>query len=335
LADQGEILEEFQKDISEKINFNEEKISNFLVKTDKLIGIRAIGIIFYGALPSYLALVGLLNIKIEEVDSFSSSISSILLVSTIPLALTFILVRNQYKGWYLTSDYLNERSVFTTFTILLLATIISGISGIIHNKYIFGIPNSWNECEAILESFIVGIFSLVVSSTFIIKSLTKEISLPGLPSIEFSSTMKTLHKDFKKLMKADAWKNFTSLNTEFISLVNSVDEEMNKILNLESDFLAKKSIKPVHDDVKNLRKVIDLINRKGCFETKKNVWKIFFEDEENLGKKEKFDRSKPPNKILFDSLQRLKRLELEDSICQKTILYISQLLHLTNIKLMK
>jgi len=328
LSDKEQVRGILRENNPEKVAFDEEKVSNFIIKTDKIIGLRAIGIIFYGALPSYLALVGLLDIKIKEIDNFSSPIS-IILISIIPLVLTFILIRSQYKEWYLTANHLNKRSAFTTLMILFLATIISGISGIIHNKYVFGMPTAWNwnECKPIIESLIIGIFSLVVSSTFIITSLNKEINLPGLPSTEYTSIMKKLRKDFRKLMEADAWNNFASLNIEFINLLECVDKEMSKIMNLESDFLAKKEIKPVHSDIQNLREAIELINRKGSPETKRNIWKLFFQNEVGLDSKGKSDRSKPANKTLFDSLERLKKVRLEDSICQKTILYISQLLH--------
>lgn len=328
MADQEQIRGKLQEDNSKKIAFNEEKVSNFIIKADKIIGLRAIGIIVYGALPSYLALVGLLDIKIKEINNYSSPLSTVL-ISIIPLALTFTLIRSQYKEWYLTADHLNKRSTFTTLMILLLATVIGGISGIIHDRYVFGMPTAWNwnGCKPIIESFIVGIFSLVISSTFIITSLNKEINLPGLPSTEYTSVMKKLRTDFRKLMEADAWNNFASLNSEFIDLLECVDKEMIKILNLESDFLAKKEIKPVHNDIQNLREAIELINRKGSSETKENTWKLYFQNEMGLDNKGKLDRSKPANKILFNSLERLKKVRLEDSICQKTTLYISQLLH--------
>lgn len=328
MIDQEDIHRETNNSENSEIDFREKKILNLIVKVDKILGLRAIGIVFYGALPSYLALVGILDIEIEQVDNLSSPLS-IIIISILPITLSFVLMRSQYKGWYLTTDHLNKRSAFTTLSILLLATVISGISGIIHSRYVFGMPASWNwiEFKPMIESFILGIFSLVISSTFIITSLTREINLPGLPSTEYASIMKTLRNNFKQMMEADAWKNFTSLNIEFINLVDCVDKEIYEIIRLESDFLAKESLKPVKNDIENLRKVIELINRKGSPETKENIWKIFFANQVNLDKKGKADRSKPANKKLFDSLERLKVLRLEDSICQKTILYISQLLH--------
>src|SRR5438552_16300139 len=89
---------------------------------DQLLGLRSWGLILYGALPASLSLLGILDVKVGSLDK----LLPILLVSLLPLSLTFLLIRARQRDWYLTTDYLNLRSSITTFLIVVSATLISG-----------------------------------------------------------------------------------------------------------------------------------------------------------------------------------------------------------------
>jgi len=100
-----------QNEISTGISIN-ERISRLSIVLDQIFGLRAFGLIFYGSLPSYLALVGVLKIDIETLDNLPSRIL-IAAISTIPIVFTFTLVKPTQR-WYVTRDLLTSEVFYTS-----------------------------------------------------------------------------------------------------------------------------------------------------------------------------------------------------------------------------
>ena len=156
-----------QKEVSIDHSAN-EIISKLITILDQIFGLRAFGLIFYGSLPSYLALVGVLKIDIENLNNLPSR-SLIIAISAIPIALTFTLVKIQQKRWYITTDLLNTRSFITTILIFSMTYLISLISGMIRRGYDLEILKTLDQISysrLTTEAFLVSIVSLVICSTF-------------------------------------------------------------------------------------------------------------------------------------------------------------------------
>ena len=281
---------------------------NHLSFLDKIFGIRAIGLILYGALPSNLALLGAFEIKMIPISSSTSFF--ILLSSFLPIFITFLLIRSRNSEWYLTTDYHNLRSLIITLTILFIATSIIGISGIINNKYIFGIPTSlsWIEWTGIVESFLLAVVSLIISSTFFVTALTKEVNLPGLPSPDFVKLMKELKFNMRQMKKDKIWEDYVDLDDSFINLMRNISQCLNQITTITGNKIAKNSLVPIFRDVMNMIDVVEKIKASSNDESKEILWKTYFSDFQNLSDDQKTRRTQDYQK--YSSIERLKKLKL-------------------------
>lgn len=285
--------------------------SNYLISLDKIFGLRAWGLILYGALPSNLALLGALEVKIGQINAILPFF--FIPASILPIFLTFMLIRDRHREWYLTTDFHNLRSAITTIIILILATLIIGISGIIHNRYSIVIPKSWNynEWTAIAESFLLAVVSLVISTTFFVAALTKEVKLPGLPSADFVKLMTSLRNNLRKLRSSDIWKECIHLDdNKLIDLAKTIKQDLDQATTSTGNYLAKESLKPIYEDMTNLINVLEENRGSSNNPSKLIQWKIYFADFQALSDDQKTRRSS--NKEKFASIERLKRLKLGD-----------------------
>jgi hypothetical protein len=182
---------------------------------DPLLGIRSWGLILYGALPACLSLLGFVEIKVgligdqKPIPIFQILIP-IVLVSLIPLFVTFLLVRAREREWYLTNDFLNLRSAVTTFLIVVFATAISGAAGIIQHRYVIDLKafQFWRMIGVLAECFLFGVASLVFSSTLFATVLTKGTDLPGLPSSGFVSVLAKIRQQLIALQQSPVWLDY-------------------------------------------------------------------------------------------------------------------------------
>jgi hypothetical protein len=282
-----------------------KKESNYLIKLDIIVGLRAWGLILYGALPSNLALVGALEVKIGNIDDLNPFY--FIAASILPIFLLFMLIRDRHKEWYLTTDFLNLRSTIVTIIILILATLISGISGIIHNRYIVGLPQSWswNEWTAIAESFLLAVTSLVVSSALFMTAIAKESNLPGLPTVEFVKLIEELQRNLRYMKNNKIWETYISIDdNELIDLVKKIELDLIKANTYIGNRLAIKSLKPLQKDMTNLIRALENVRDGG-----QGTWEIYFEQEFRLSADNKKRRT-CLFKEEFDSIERLKGLKL-------------------------
>jgi hypothetical protein len=222
---------------------------------DNFICIRGWGLILYGVLPSYLALLGTLEIKIDSVNEQSAYFLIVIVI--LPILLTYMLIEELQRKWYLTTDYIKSRSVGTTILLLFLSTFISGISGLIHGKYILVeptnlveiIPTFLNGLSAIAESFLFGILSLVISITFYITIPRKELELPGLPPAEFVSIQMKIRNNLRLIQRDPIWKEYVQDEDNLIKKAENIKKDIDKAVNLPINFLAKESLRPIYENM--------------------------------------------------------------------------------------
>ncbi|MCK4799094.1 MAG: hypothetical protein KAT05_17100 [Spirochaetes bacterium] len=284
------------------------KKCEILIVFDNILGLRSLGLILYGTLPSYLTLLGVLDLKIIEINEI---LPYILPISTLPIFLTYLLIRERHRNWYLATDWLNIRSAITTIIILFLATLISEFSGIIHNRYVFTTIKIWelNDWTAIGESFLLAVVSLVFVNTFFITALTKEINLPGLPSSQFTEHIKNVRINMREMQKNQIWVQYINLSdNELINLAEKTEKDLNLAIYYSENYFAKKSLEIIHKDINNLIYVLNDIKKGSNRVSKLLKWKRYFGNEQKLSKSDRKRRQASNEKIV--SIKNLEGLKL-------------------------
>jgi hypothetical protein len=280
---------------------------NGVVWIDEFIGLRGWGLILYGVLPSNLAFLGILDTKLPDVDKFS--IIFILGASIIPIFFIFVLISDQNKKWYLTKDRFGIRSLTITFLIIFLSTLIFEISGIIHKKYFLCLPWNLETFTASAECFFSAISSLVISSSLFVIALTRKTDFPMLPSVSFVKSMGRIERNIRKIKSEDIWEKYTTIDDSLIKLVEDTEKEVYNIIISKGNNLAKRSLERNFIDLKNLEIVLKKIGENRGEGSKKIDWKIYFGNT-NLNDDQHRRRYNEEN--VFNSLERLRNLELED-----------------------
>src|ERR1700752_5346630 len=218
---------------------------------DLIFGIRGWGLILYGALPANLALLGTLEVKLGKVDDLKYFLIP---VSFLPIFATFLLIRNRYKEWYLTTDFLKTRSAITTLIIVVSATLISGASGVLHNKYVLTL-NFWNDAGlmAIAESYLFGVSSLVITSTLFMTVLSKGSDLPGLPSAKFVELLSKIRSGLSQVKASPIWEwpkyqGNDQITNELIAKLATVKTSYDELKSYPGNKLAKKSLTDMNEN---------------------------------------------------------------------------------------
>ena len=235
--------------------------SNNIFLLDKIFGIRAFGLIFYGVLPSILFLIGILEVKVYNINESAHFLIIILIFLIIILIFIFSLIRNRLKGFYLTTDYLNHRSFMITAITLSISTAIFGLSGVLQGKYVFVIPHNWNDGMDLLKSepnfepILLAVASLLVASTVFLTIVTKEVDLPALPPSKFIKLISDIQSDMKLLQNNPIWGECISIKYDkLIYLTSKIEDSLSQAINIKICFNFQKSLNPVHNDIVNLIK---------------------------------------------------------------------------------
>ncbi|MCD4803875.1 MAG: hypothetical protein K8R16_13135 [Anaerolineales bacterium] len=289
--------------------------SNNIIFLDKIFGIRAFGLIFYGVLPSILFLIGVLEVKIYNTIE---SAQFFIIIPIIPIAIfIFSLIRNRLKGFYLTTDFLNIRSIMITAITLLISTVIFGLSGVIQGKYVFVIPHNWNESMDLLKSgpnfepFLLAIASLLIASTLFFTVVTKEVNLPALPPVKFVKLIIEVQDNMKLLKSNPIWNECVSMEDDkLINLANKIEYLLDQAINIKISFDLQNSLKPVHDDITNFIKVLKYVKYSANEKLKKETWEIYFTNIKSLSSEQKMRRDCENENC--NSINRIKGLKLED-----------------------
>ena len=229
--------------------------SSRLIRLDNIICLRAWGFILYGALPANLALLGVLKIEIG-----TGSKLLLLPASILPIVITFLLIRSRHRDWYLTANYLNLRSAVSTLIVLVLAATICRISVSIRDNSNFA--DFFRK--GVIESFLLAVVSLVVSSTLFMTVLTKDPKLPGLPSSDFVKLMKRIRSDLRKIKGSAIWEEYISLeDDELVDLAKEIKKDMDQAAVCTGNYLAKRELGPVREDITMLSIVLPANNKIG------------------------------------------------------------------------
>lgn len=282
--------------------------SNIIIRADEFLGLRGWGLIFYGVLPSNLALLGILDANLPDVDK--NSIIFILIASIIPLLFIFLLIRNQIKNWYITKDRFNIRSLTITFLIIILSTLVVEISGIIHKKYVLCMPWNIENLNSSAECFLLAISSLVISSSIFILALTQKTDFPLLPPISFMESMCKLEKNIRIIKNDEIWYSFRDVDDSFVNLVEDTKKELYDVIISKENCLAKISLNQNYEDLINLEKILKKIREDRGYKSKKIDWETYFCNSKDLTRGQYLRRSREEK--AFNSLERLKNMELGD-----------------------
>lgn len=294
---------------------NSAKEYSNLIFLDKIIGLRAFGLIFYGVLPSILFLLGVSDVKFSHINE-SAQIIIIIPIILITLFI-FLLIRTCLKGWYLTTDFLIIRSIVITTITLLISTIICGLSGILKNKYVLAIPYNLEECVDILkseptfESFLLAIAGLLIASPFFMTAVSKRFDLPALPSVKFAKLIPEIRGNMKLINSDMIWSECVSLEDDkLIDLAEKIKRSLNQAINLKMNSISQKSLELIYEDIINLINVLYEIKNSSNDMSKEIIWMIYFENQ-NLLSPDQIKRRESKNEM-YISIERLKELELGD-----------------------
>lgn len=289
--------------------------SNNIFLLDKIFGIRAFGLIFYGILPSILFLIGILEVKVYNINESAQFLIIILIFLIIILIFIFSLIRNRLKGFYLTTDYLNRRSFMITAITLSISTAIFGLSGVLQGKYVFVISHNWNgdmdllKSEPNFEPILLAVASLLVASTVFLTIVTKEVDLPALPPSKFVKLIADIQSDMKLLQNNPIWGEYVSIEYDkLIYLTSKIEDSLSQAINIKICFNLQKSLNPVHNDIVNLIKALNAISEHSINTSKEYTWGIYFKNQKSLSSDQEIRRERISE--IINSIERLKELKL-------------------------
>ncbi len=269
-----------------------------IVFLDLLLGVRGWGLILYGVLPANLALLGVLEVKL--VPSLDKLTRFLVPIVFLPLITTFLLIRHRHKEWYLTTKLLKTRSFIVTAVIFLLASLITGVSGIIQGKY----DVSWSyfgtrgHLTTILESFLIAVGSLVLTSTLFLTILTKESNLPGLPSVDFVKLLTTIRADLKQLQQSSVWSGFSGLDGDTVTCAQRIKENLRALLSYPNVELVNLSLQPVRAGIESFVKGTQRISGGANPNSKQISWNEYFASAIETAQKEVPESIKAPESIV-------------------------------------
>lgn len=285
------------------------------VTLDHLFGVRAWGLVLYGALPANLALLGVVEVKLAKV----ANLFVLVPVTLIPLLLTFLLIRGRHREWYLTTDLLNVRSVIVTLLIILIATLISGLSGVIHGKYRFSSISMLGTAEyvrIVVESFLLGAGSLVLTSTLFMTIMTKGGDLPGLPPSDVVKQIASIRGKLRQLQSAPIWTDPLADNRK--EEATKLKELLEELYSIPGNRLAKMSFERIETSVRRYIEAVETIENVRGDQAKRLNWIPHFASAQLLTEGERLDRS-DMEYATHTSLQYLRGLKLGGAYVKNTV----------------
>ena len=286
-----------------------------LDKLDQMFGLRAWGLVLYGALPASLSLLGFVDIKLKP----GNKLIPMLVVSLLPLIVTFLLVRARQKEWYFTTDYLNLRTTITTLLIVISSTIIAAASGVIRNEYDFWPLSLSNQSQqiALAESFLFGMASLVFSSSLFATILTKGADLPGLPASGFVSSIAKMRQQLIAIQNSPIWlqynfKDGTKVFDDLSQTRDSIMKDLEIALSLPGHKLAKRGLQSLRSQLDVFARTVIEIKKGGVKDTVEFLWRVRFGDSNHVADEvsESFRYEREAIKEQIAILRTLKNLRL-------------------------
>src|ERR1051326_7285094 len=183
--------------------------TNRWLKLDYLLGLRAFGLIVYGALPASLGALGAFKTPDQSVLDSKIGVSAIIpisVVALIPVVLTFALVRQRLANWYLLPVYLNVRAVVITVGIILISSVVVFATGFLVGTYQLIPVSTWKNLSVLeklrpaLECLLLSFAYLVGSSTLFLTVVKEDGSLPLLPAKQEVDDLRSLRASLKEAL---------------------------------------------------------------------------------------------------------------------------------------
>jgi len=276
---------------------------------DHILGLRAWGLILYGILPAYFSLLDVDQLK-GNIGGYS--FIGAVIVGILPLTVLFLFVKGKIRTWYLLTSrtYLNIRSLFTTIMMLLGTMLVGGISGLIHNEYIFGWSHFIHHDGYLVlaETFILAVVSLVVSAALLMTALTRDVNYPLLPSKGFSEAIAEIKKRLDSFRESSLWQQYSSdeagkQSGEFGELEKNLKAAIN-----EGNFASRKTLRLISEDVAAVRDLLDSI-KEDCSDSIIKWNKFFIDDGLDALNRKQNDKAGTSHLALQRALIRLKNLK--------------------------
>lgn len=267
---------------------NEEKKT----KLDYIFGLRLITIILYGTLPSTLAILDVVNVKINITNQ---NLFFLIIIALIPSSILFLLIKNKLDKYYLMKDYSLCRAIFITLAIFVMSMLVVGLSRTINGYYrIVGLREL--ELQPLGESFILAIGSMVLTSTLFWTFLTKgDLELPGLPKKDFMSSIIKTREQLSKISKNGIFKTVKVEEEVYRELESLVEQSKKNIKNIKKTYLARSMFKQLITDLNGLETSIYPVKQDSP-----NSWNRYFSEKNHEGINEKDEN-------IFQGNMRIKK----------------------------
>jgi hypothetical protein len=270
--------------------FNLMTWTSMLIKLDYAIGLRAFGLVLYGALPANLAILGILKVELTSVRNFSPAY--LIAAAILPFSVVCLLVRSRLRVWYGSPKFLLARSSVLTLGILICASVICGLAGIIRGEYVLNVssllkPSEW---QAIAESLLMAVVSLVLASTLFSSVLVKGDSLPGLPSGEFAETMREYARFNKSLTDSGIWRQCPDHELEV--LWNDAESLILKAKGTSNvgGYLNRISMVRLENDLNGMEKALNELLRAQDPGARHRLWEQLFGPADRLSQPDRIRR---------------------------------------------
>lgn len=194
--------------------------SNRRLRFDYLLGLRAWGLVLYGALPSSLVALGVLKGPKLNAE-FGEVFGPYILLAVVPLVVLYLLVRQRLGAWYLLDSKLWIRTTVVAFVILALCSAISW-AGVSVEAGKGGLEGSawWIQ---LFEAVLLGLVVLVASSTLLMGLIKESGGLPGLPPADFVSDVSKLRDSLSSIGTSEVWRGAVPSHELQGSLRNAQD----------------------------------------------------------------------------------------------------------------
>jgi len=261
-----------------------QKLDQFLVRSDQMLGLRASALLLYGALPANLALLGVLELKTYP---FGGNSYVILIACFLPVLLTFLLIRNRHKDWYLSRENLTSRSLLATGVVIGLASLISGAAGVLRGTYTPSL--SAMSLHAMTNCLLTGVASLVLTSTLFLTIITKGADVPGLPSTQLVTDLSKIRQDLILIQASLRTIQYAPRNQGWIGDLNevqtrakSVQQKIEETCANPGSWFAHRSLDPVKYGASCLQDAVGQILAAQGEEMKVITWRKYFDDEKTL-----------------------------------------------------
>ena len=227
-----------------------DRYDGMILPLDHFFGLRAYGLVVYGALPASLGALG--AFKPPDQATLGSRIGLAALpyicaVALIPVVLTFVLVRQRLANWYLLRDHLFMRAATITLAIIAVSSFVCAANGLLVGTFrLVGISVWWaspfhDKAWPIGICLLLSFVYLVGSSTLFLTVVKEDSDLPLLPGKDEIASIKSLRGCLKgiamsPLQTEQPETEGPDLTERVTQLTTAIEAAMTLITNLGNSF---------------------------------------------------------------------------------------------------